>query len=198
MIKKTVITILFLIIFLVLNAQMISARQKFLRINLGGGASLIFGDDVINREEENHAYDAQLTFATGLSYVSDNPNRIVNFEPGIRYVVRGFDEVYDKDTEKPRYEGTSISYIDIFGKLKLGQDQLYLVLGSGVAIAPFTEFYNTFNIPIFWGCDFYIRPKLILGIEGDILLLDMPVKDAYQNFNKVKGFTALFSISFLI
>ncbi|MCL2062760.1 MAG: hypothetical protein FWG98_00110 [Candidatus Cloacimonetes bacterium] len=196
MLKKITFATIFLLMFWMLNAQMMSARQRHLRINLGGGVSWIIGEDVKNKDD-NHVYEPQFNFGAGLSWVGDSPDKI-SFEPGIRYVMRGFDEIYDKDSENPRYEGTSISYIDVYGKIKYGIGQFYMSIGSGVAIAPFTEHYNTFNVPLMMGFDYYFRPNIIFGMDIDILLLDMPVKDAYPNFNKVKGITGLFTVSFLI
>ncbi|MCL2065331.1 MAG: hypothetical protein FWG98_13315 [Candidatus Cloacimonetes bacterium] len=196
MFKRLIIVMILLSLFLVLNAQMMSQRQSKYRINLGLGFCGIFGEDVMH---ENDGLEiASPSFAVGLSIVNDLKDQFVTFEPGIRHIMRGFSKNIAEGADEVELKQNQISYIDIFGKIKFGNKNVRVFTGTGVAIAPFTEYYNTFNIPVYLGLDWYPQElPFVLGIESDILLLDMPVKDVYTDFNKVKCYTVLASFSYL-
>ena len=181
MFKKTICILIFSIF-----AVMCFAQENDIRISLGLNNSSIFGSDVTDRHEGKFGFNG------GISYQLNGRGRAQALELGSRYVTRGFLEVFDRDTDNQKERVTNISYIDLYGKYKLHTGNGWIfVLGSGVSLAPFTEYYNTVNIPLIVGYEWYG----LICIEADMLLLNIPVQDAYPNFNNVKSFTIALSVA---
>ena len=201
--KRIIFMILFFFTFLMLNSQMMDSLQKNFRLHAGLVLSNVYGDDVDARKEEGIKIQEVYVFGAGISYIGlSNINlplyEIWRLEPGVRYITRGFVEKFDDEDGNKQKKNTYISCFDILGRLHFGlEGPLTLFVGSGVAIAPFTEYYNTFNVPIVFGLEFRLAPNWTFIVEGDVIVTDFPSKGVYPDFEKVNSMSWLFGAGFL-
>ena len=198
--KKRIIIALFLLcVCLMLNGQTIAKKQNW-RIHGGLTMSNVYGDDVKAKKDAEHKFDPIFSGGGGVSFVGlpqfNVEHFIVYFDIGTRFINRGFIEKFPEGDPTPT-KTTYISSFDILGRLHYGMEVLSIFVGSGIAIVPFTEYYNEINIPLTFGTEFKLQPNWSLFIEGDVILEDFPKKGVYSDFEKVNSISWLFGLGYL-
>ena len=180
--KKIILSLVSLSIFIMVNAQTFSVPNKFINLTAGFGPTNVVGKDALDH------WESKMGFQLGASYISLNPSQRILFEPGIRLIAAGTQGKVPSPVISTVMIDltTSFTYLEPYLKVKLNTPKnLYPYAGLGVAFLTKAELrqeavfmgvtqsrtddisnqFTKVNFPILLGIDFLLDDRIIIGLE---------------------------------